>query len=398
MHSRRTRGPAITAALIATAALVLSGCSGASDPADADSAFDVSPVDFGADVEPTPGNAVLALGEPASIAKDNGTTATVSVLEIIEGDPAIFDEWEDGAEFAGTTPYYVVVQVDHEPGDRTEFAVYPLSDSGETTQYVVNTFGSSKMATGTADCPLELPEFDETTDTQLTCVIGLAEEGETITGALYNGGGYAGFQMYGSDRQYGLTPVTWSADAEEGSVEYAVEAVDLGAPGAATAPGTAVALGSPAWLPLPSDPSKLIGTSVLKIIPGDVSHFDRYPNAADFAAVTPTFIVVQLQYPDDATAEQRSLPSLRPVQADGEYAGWMKSSRPLSGIGNDPGLEECGLVLPLYDPETRTYVGCITATTEGGAAIDHVVYDGETYNAFIANDELGYFSNPVTFR
>lgn len=388
--------PALSAAALLGAALMLTGCLSVAPPAGPD----VVAVDFG-DVETAPGNVTLALGEAAGITKSNfeGTpSATVSLLEIVEGDPAIFEEWgEDGEQFEGLVPFYLVIQVTRDSDDHVEYAVYPVSETGQPTEYVVSTFGSGGLASGTAECPLTLPEHDPETRTELTCVIGLAANGEKIVGGVYNGGSYTGFEVAGSDPDYGTAPIQWSSSKAPGPIIYDAEKIDMGQAATATPPGTKVALRQPAWLPLSSDPDTIVGTSILDIIPGEPSFFERYPNVSDFDGYTPTFIVVQLQYPDDASAKARKLPPLHPKLSDGEYAEWLQSSNAMS-FEQVPGLQECGLVLPTYDPETRTFVGCITATTRGDATVSLVEYDGEAYNAFFADDALGYFSDPVIFE
>lgn len=379
-------------ATVAASALALTGCSGA---AEADKVKEVS---FDQDTARTPGNVVLPFGEPALIVKDDaeGTpSALVSVLQITEGDPKIFEEWDDGAQFKGSTPFYMVVQTQNFSNEEYEFAVFPENQDGKPVAYVATTFGSSSLATGTAECPI-LMEAPEDAKTRLSCIIALADEGDEVTGGIYTGEGFSGFGSIGGmgDATYGTAPIRWSASATSADIDYAVEAIDMGAVAAATAPGTKVPLATPAWLPVADKAADVVGVSVLAIVPGDASYFEKLDNASDFAGLTPSFIVVQYTYPDDATFAEAKRPPLYPVASNGDYAQWMTDPTGFS-LNAGPGLNQCGLILPVADPDIRTEVKCITALTEDGKPAKNVEFNGESYSALIAKDALGYFSAPV---
>ncbi len=170
----------------------------------------------------------------------------------------------------------------------------------------------------------------------------------------------------------------------------------MGVVGAATAPGASVGLATPAWLPVADNAADVVGTSVLAVVPGDATYFDGMSNASKFVGFTPSFVVVQFTYPDDATFEAAKRPALYPIGSDGEYAQWMTDPNGFD-ISGAPGLNECGLVLPVADPQTRTEVKCITALTQDGQPVTNVEFNGETYSALIAKNALGYFTSPVVF-
>lgn len=392
MTRRSTRMIAAVAAS-ASAVLAFSGCSvlGSSEP-------EVQPVAFDESTAATPGNAVLALGTPGNIVSDAGN-ALVSVLQITPGDPKIFDDWEDGEKFAGKTPYYLVVQTTTLTAPAgTRYPVFPVDQNGTPVEYVVNLLGSTELATGTADCPVNLPKAKDGDVTVLSCVIGLADAGEEVTGGMYTGEAYTDISGVGglsSDPIYGSAPLSWSAAATAGPIVYDAEAIDMGQAAAATAPGTALGIGQPAWLPLDKTPETIVGTSVLKFVPGDESYFSRYSNASEFAGTTPTFVVVQFTYPDAATAEAGTFPALYPKLADGTDGQWMPGGG--FDISGAPGLNQCPLVLPINDATSNTRIGCIVALGEG-QAVTGMEYLGEAYGTYIANDALGYFSAPVTFH
>lgn len=410
MARNSTRIGSLAAATVITA-LALTGCSGGAggsggsggsggdSGSGGDGGSGIAAVKFDTATEPTPGNAALPIGAPANVTTDDGgASALISILQIDKGDPKIFDQWDNGEEFEGKTPYYVIMQSTATAGDPGQFAIFPTDQDGKPVEYVVNMLGQTEVASGTADCPIDLPKAKEGDTTTLTCIIGLADKGEEVTGGVYNGDVYStsfAVPSFGDGGTYGNSPITWSPDAPE-TITYDAEAIDMSTPGAATAPGTTVAIGQPAWLPMPDATDTLVGTSVLKIVEGDNTYFERYENAADFAADTPTFVVLQFEYPDAATAEEGEFPPLFPILADGSDASWMPAMGGFS-ISGAPGLNMCPLVLPLNDPESTTRIGCMV-TMGQGQAVTGMDYVGESYSAIIANDELGYFSSPVTFR
>lgn len=184
--------------------------------------------------------------------------------------------------------------------------------------------------------------------------------------------------------------------------EYDVNAVDFGAPGTTTPPGTALAFGQPAWLNntttyYDEDSNEQtaeggVGVSVLEVRALDAAMFEEYSNAEEFAGYTPYAIVIQFQWlyslPD---GEAPDAVDLFPLKEDGSDAEYLTGS---FGFG---ATNECGLLLPDYDPEANVAVTCMVGLSTD-LPVTSAEYNGETYYSFVASSDNEYFSSPIIWQ
>lgn len=245
---RSPRFLSMTAALGAVAAIALTGCSligGDDEPTDSSSdetsaaaeetteaaaeettteeapvEFDVDAVDFGDPGETEPG-ATLALGEPAWVT-GSATPADaeepvdvsigLSLLQVSEGDPSIWADWDNAEEFEGYTPYLMVIQYVYPDGlpegveEPPAPAIFPLLSDGSGASFIEATnFG---MGAGASDeCGYQLQGWDPETNTLVMCAVGLSDAGE-ITGGLFNNDSWSTI-VTGMDETYGENPIVW---------------------------------------------------------------------------------------------------------------------------------------------------------------------------------------------
>lgn len=182
-------------------------------------------------------------------------------------------------------------------------------------------------------------------------------------------------------------------------VDYEVEAVDFGAAGAVTAPGTALTLGQPAWLNQTEtygdqEVSGGVGVAVLQVSELDAALFDQFSNAEEFEGYTPYAVITQHQWLyDTPEGYDPATVDLFPLDATGADTEYLTSGFSL----NSPG-DSCGLLLPEYDEENRVLVSCFVALAKDGAVVTSAEYNGESYQSFIASSDNPYFPAPVTWR
>lgn len=179
--------------------------------------YDVTPVDFGAPGDVTPPGTPLTKGQPAwlnqtvTVGEEEITGGVgVTVLEVRELDPALFDQFNNAEEFAGYTPYAIITQhqwlYDVPEGNKpTTIDLFPVKEDGSDTEYL--TSGFSFNAPGDS-CGLLLPEYDPETRTLVSCFVGLTTD-LPITTAKYNGEGYYSI-IASSDNQYFAAPLLWN--------------------------------------------------------------------------------------------------------------------------------------------------------------------------------------------
>lgn len=183
------------------------------------------------------------------------------------------------------------------------------------------------------------------------------------------------------------------------AVDYEVDAVDFGAPGAVTAPGTALGLGQPAWLNQTEtygdqEVSGGVGVAVLQVSELDASLFDQFSNADEFEGYTPYAVITQHQWLyDTPEGYDPTTVDLFPLDATGADTEYLTSGFSL----NSPG-DSCGLLLPEYDEDARVLVSCFVALAKDGAVVTSAEYNGESYQSFIASSDNPYFPAPVTWR
>lgn len=220
--------------------LLLAGCGGASEEptTDADAGaeetettevaeeatepaadVDYAAVDLGEPGEPTEPGTDLAFGEaawverPVDAADEESPTALVgvSVLDVVEGDPALFDTYSNAEEFDGYTPYLVVTQyqwteapVDGE--DPPTVDLFPLAEDGTDLEYL--TSGFSPFSGATDECGLTLPEYDAEAMQALSCFVGLSTDAPVAV-VEFNGEDY-GTMFADAENAYFESPITWT--------------------------------------------------------------------------------------------------------------------------------------------------------------------------------------------
>ena len=159
----------------------------------------------------------LALGEPAVLHVQSGQegddyygyfVVETTVTEIVEGDPAIFDQFSNAADFEGYIPYYIILE--HEI----------LSATGEPNANMIPTV-RGRLADGTEAgdvisfggglrdvCPNEYYDEKVVGAVATTCKIALGEAGAPVTGASWHGDDYAdgGYD----ENPYYDNPVIWA--------------------------------------------------------------------------------------------------------------------------------------------------------------------------------------------
>lgn len=185
---------------------------------DADVTSDYSAIPFGENPGATTGpGARLAFGDAAwveiEVEDDAGNvtgtnTIGLSVLDIVEGDTAYFDSLDNAADYAGKVPYYVITQ-QTTPG-ATGFEapkperLWPQFADGSSADLVV------KYGVVVADCPLELPAYEPTSGTSVTCMVALGEPGKPVTQVAYDGLGQFDFLTDETD-VYAGRPIVWTS-------------------------------------------------------------------------------------------------------------------------------------------------------------------------------------------
>ncbi|WP_263119622.1 hypothetical protein [Cellulomonas sp. RIT-PI-Y] len=180
--------------------------------------------------------------------------------------------------------------------------------------------------------------------------------------------------------------------------DYDVQAVDFGAPGAVTGPGTTLPFGTPAWLNQTEtfgeqEVSGGVGVAVLEIRELDKSIYNQFSNAEEFEAYTPYAVITQHQWLyDTPEGYDPTTVDLFPIAADGTDTQYLTSGFSF----NSPG-DNCGLLLPEYDEETRTSVSCFVALAEA-QPVTAAEYNGESYSSFIASSDNPYFPAPITWQ
>jgi len=196
-------------------------------------------------------------------------------------------------------------------------------------------------------------------------------------------------------------PATEGTERVEGAlpVDYEVAPVDFGPAGGVTPPGTALAVGQPAWLNQTvtfgeEEVTGGVGVSVLAVRKLDPAIFEQFSNADEFAQYTPYAVVTQQQWlydvPEDYSPETVDL---FPIAEDGSDAQYLTSGFSL----NSPG-DSCGLLLPEYDEDNQILVSCFVALSEQGLRVTSAEYNGESYQSFIASSDNAYFPSPVTWQ
>ncbi|MCG3749975.1 hypothetical protein [Amycolatopsis sp. Poz14] len=206
--------------LVAALVFALSGCTStktgtaapastvsqpAASPATPASSSSAAPVK----VEYTKQGTKLKIGEKAVVPFKSPVAGPgaigVTVTGIDKGDAADLTPLKLGDQAAGMTPYYVRLKVTNESG--TDFystsvgLMYGLLEDGSKAAFVtiIGTFEKCDNARGGQD-------FSTVGATYDSCVLALAPEGSTVTGAKYSDTNYVGLAP---DTDYGKAAIVW---------------------------------------------------------------------------------------------------------------------------------------------------------------------------------------------
>lgn len=205
MSARRISAPAV---LAVAAAVLLSGCG--------EESYDYEPVDFGAPGAVTEPGTSLAFGEPAwlehTFTGDGGDytgVQGVSVLDIIEGEASMFEEYANAEEFEGYTPYLIVTQ--HQfaadvPESPATVDLFPMLADGSDAEWL--TSGPITLAGPGDECGLNLPDYDEENQLLLQCFVGLSSNDQVVASAQYFAESYTAM-VATEGNEYLESPVSW---------------------------------------------------------------------------------------------------------------------------------------------------------------------------------------------
>ena len=202
------------------------------------------------------------------------------------------------------------------------------------------------------------------------------------------------------------------ATEEEATPEAASDyvPVQMGEPPAErAAPGTEYTAGEFAWVsvelgedeeggesaspdPNAETTTTVVGITVLDIVEGDVSYFDKFSNAEEFAGNIPYFIVYQQNFitADHPAGEEPTEESLWPQFADGTDAQYLTSF----GIARS---KDCGIELPDYDPATGILLDCFIGLGTPDKPVERVVYNGMGQWSIVYDETDIYVENPLVW-
>jgi hypothetical protein len=150
---------------------------------------EVDPVEFPEPVAVEPGS-VLALGDAAWVEQASAGKSYllgVAVLDIVEGEPWIWKNFQNADELYGLTPYFVIVQRRWISADeKYDISLYPVLSDG-TDGYLMETdaFGAINPAT-CDDLSLGLPHLTDAME-RFDCLLTAAPQGLSVTGMVYDG-------------------------------------------------------------------------------------------------------------------------------------------------------------------------------------------------------------------
>ena len=211
-----------------------------------------------------------------------------------------------------------------------------------------------------------------------------------------------GGEAQGSDSQPASTVTTQPAlplptgDAPITPPAPAITAVDFGAPGEITRPGTPLLKGEPAWLSQSAtDPevTDTVGISVLDVRPLDAAMFESFSNPETFAGYTPYAITFQQQWLGDTPEGiDPVVLDLFPIKQDGSTGEYLTNQFAFGASEN-----ACGLALPAYDAATKTLVTCFVGLSKDSPIVA-ARFNGETHSATVANPANDYFNSPLTWN
>lgn len=136
-------------------------------------------------------------------------TVGTTVTDVAAGDPALFEQADNAADFAGLTPWYV--SAEHEwltfEGEPNANMVPPLvgfNSSGGEVSPVIN----STWSAGIPGCEPDIPDAKQAGETATSCLVLAVPEGESVASVGWRGDDYA--DGIGSDENpYEDDPVLW---------------------------------------------------------------------------------------------------------------------------------------------------------------------------------------------
>lgn len=188
-------------------AVVLTGCA-PQNPA----ITDLEPVEFPEPSAVGPGRE-LALGDAVWVEQSSAGESYlmgVAVLDIVEGEPWIWKNYENGDELFDYTPFFVIVQRSWLDADeKYDISLYPvLSDGSPGFLMETDSFGAINPAT-CDDLGLGLPHLDDPLQ-RFDCLLTAAPVGLSVT-AVYYDGTFARESGNVDPTAYVDAPVMWSA-------------------------------------------------------------------------------------------------------------------------------------------------------------------------------------------
>lgn len=207
------------------------GDDAADDPADDPAAepTDASSGDDGGDGGPGGGTASGEVPEPGTEVELGDTVTThvqtpgeegdeyfgyatlaTTVTSAEPGDPDLFADAENAADFAGYTPWFV--QVEHEwltyegePNANMIPRLGALNEAGGELSPVIN----STWSAGVPGCQIDMPEEKGVGQKATNCHVFAVPDGEKIGAVVWNGDDYADGGGSATDNPYWDDPVLW---------------------------------------------------------------------------------------------------------------------------------------------------------------------------------------------
>lgn len=175
-------------------------------------------IDFGEPGASTEPGTVLTRGEPGWFTQTRtidgeeiSGTIGVTLVDIRELDPEIYEVTNDPGAFSGYTPYAVVIQyswyfdlpagADHQLPQ----GLYPLFDDGSSAPFISEGTAGTTPLLGA--CGLDLPEYDAVNQTLVGCIVGLSQDAP-VTGLKWVGEDY-GYTEITPGNPYVEAPVRW---------------------------------------------------------------------------------------------------------------------------------------------------------------------------------------------
>lgn len=138
-------------------------------------------------------------------------TLATTVVEAAPADPALFEEAENSADFAGLVPWYVSAEhewltYEGQPNDNMIPNLVAFNAEGGEVSPVIN----SEWSAGIPGCTLDIPTEKGVGETASDCGIFAVPEGEEIASVGWRGDDYA--DGSGSENPYYDNPVLWTVD------------------------------------------------------------------------------------------------------------------------------------------------------------------------------------------